>query len=119
MITAEFCTGSLGETVRIDTDSAADIRRLSALFRALADGTVSEQRLREWAEVRIERFADLVMQRSAAPTRFEQSVFRADDPESGLPTFAWSESPDVWEDCADLASPVGGKGRPGHQYFSK
>lgn len=110
-IAVSYDDGFDGPTIRIDTDSLNDIRKIEQIFQQLADNELEDFELLSLPDLVADNIAGLTLR--LVKTERNQTVHQVDGHH-----FVWARDSEGWHDSAWLVSGILANQHPGHQYVS-
>ena len=110
-IAVSFYEGFDGPTIRIDTDSLNDIRKIEQIFQQLADNEIEGFELLSLPDLIADNIARLTLR--LVETERNHTVHQIDTHH-----FVWARDSEGWHDSAWLVSGILANQHPGHQYVS-
>lgn len=110
-ITISFYDGFDGPTIRIDTATVNNVRKIKQIFQRLADNELEDFDLLSLSDLVADNIAGLTLTR--VETERNQTVHQVDGHH-----FVWARDSEGWHDSAWLVSGILANQHPGHQYVS-
>jgi hypothetical protein len=114
-ILAYHASAAYGPTVRLDTDSLADLMAVRELFGRLAAGDTLEEELGRALTCQLDSIRSLIV-RAVQHRPSKALLLEYCGP--GGPVFRWSNTPEDWLECAAKVDALMASDSPGHQYMT-
>lgn len=115
-ILLDYYEGAYGPTIRVDTQTAAQLTAVRQLFQRLAAGETVQADFCEALACRAESIEALTVRSLPVEPRKTLELIRHG---SHGPVFSWANALEDWEECAEKVDGLLYEDTPGHQYLTR